>query len=308
MPDLSPQDAALLELLRLLKARDYRFVAPTPATRRANLRRRTDDLASDLRDVFGWSLPFSDDCPDAEVLTLLRRAGAVRRTRAGERSTVRVASLGSQLFLHGPGADDDEPVFFGPDSYRFARFVTEALSGQSPRRIVDIGTGSGAGGLVAASVCPDAEIVLTDVNPRALRLARINAAAAGVEADLIEGAGIDPVPGSFDVALLNPPYIAGDSGPTYSAGGDMHGARLALDLSRAIVDRLQPGGRLLLYTGAPIVHGGSDPLRDALAVLPDIHLDYQETDPDVFGLLIGNRSYRGVERIAVVNAVLTRRG
>lgn len=303
---LNDADQALLTLLRRLAEQDYAFVTPTPETHRRNLARREDQRARDLRDVFGWNLPFGS-VPGAEIIDLLRRADAVEQTPKGERSAVRVASVGERLFLHSSfPTEAEDAVFFGPDSYRFAALIERELAGHCPRRIVDVGAGSGVGGILAADLCPAASVVLTDVNERALALARLNAAAAGIEAKIVHGDGVEPVEGGFDLALLNPPYIADDGERTYRDGGDLHGAKLAIDLSRTIVERLDPGGRMILYTGSAIV-GGRDRQREELAAIPGCTLDYRELDPDVFGEELEKPAYADVERIAVVAAILTKR-
>lgn len=92
---------ALLELLRLLDARGYRFVTATPATHRRVVSRPGRREAADLRDLLGWSLPFAPATAPPEVLALLRRAGAVEEAGNGLlRATVRVSSVREALFLH----------------------------------------------------------------------------------------------------------------------------------------------------------------------------------------------------------------
>jgi hypothetical protein len=95
---------------------------------------------------------------------------------------------------------------------------------------------------------------------------------------------------------------------TYRHGGDLHGARLSLDWTLAAARRLEPGGRMLLYTGSAIV-GGRDALRETLErTLPDLGctLRYREIDPDVFGEELEKPAYAEVERIAVVGAVVAK--
>jgi hypothetical protein len=97
-----------------------------------------------------------------------------------------------------------------------------------------------------------------------------------------------------------------DSDRTYRDGGGMHGAALSLDWSLASARRLEPGGRMLLYTGAAIVDG-RDRLRDELEQrLPGLgcSLRYREIDPDVFGEELEKPAYADVERIAAVGAVI----
>jgi len=67
-------------------------------------------------------------------------------------------------------------VFFGPDSYRFVRFLQQHWP-VGVRHIVDLGAGSGAGGIAAAKLAPGSRVTLVDTNGRALALARVNAAA-----------------------------------------------------------------------------------------------------------------------------------
>jgi len=112
----------------------------------------------------------------------------------------------------------------------------------------------------------------------------------------------------FDLILANPPYIGGAPGRLYSDGGGALGVDAALSWTRASVARLKPGGRMLLYSGAPVVQDG-DLLRASLQSLCDAQactLAYREIDPDVFPATLLHRAYWGVERIAAVGAVITR--
>lgn len=308
------EDAALLALLGALRTRGYAFTAPTPETHRRVLARGDKARARDLRDVFGWSARFDREVVGEELLTLMRRAGVLDETGPALASRVRVASLDDRLFLHSayPPAGEDA-VFFGPDSYRFAAFLRREL-GRSPEpaRLVDIGTGSGVGAVVAAALRPGARVLATDVNARALRLAAVNAAFAEVEVEMRATSGLEGVEGAFDIVVANPPYIGGDTQRTYRAGGQMLGAQVSVDWARSAMARLAPSGRLLLYTGAAIV-GGEDRLRRALEEAAGgadgaFDLSYEELDPDVFGEQLDDPAYREAERIAVVGAVVVRRG
>lgn len=301
--------AALATLLSDLRRQDYRFVPPTPATHARVVGRPDKRQARSLRDVFGWSLPFAPDLLPHAMLDALHAADAFEVKGDLLRSRVRVASLDTHLFLHSAYPTSSEhSVFFGPDSYRFVEFVRAELSGVQARRLVDIGTGSGVGGLMAAASLPNTQITLLDANPAALRLAAVNAHYAGLEAELVHGRGIDEMVGAVDLVLANPPYMADEEGRTYRDGGDMHGARVSLDWTLASAQRLSPGGRILLYTGVAIVDG-RDALREALdRALPKLGctLRYREIDPDVFGEDLVKPAYGQVERIAVIGAVVTR--
>lgn len=298
---------ALLALLHRLRSLDYRFVTITPASHARVLAREPGRTARNLRDALGWSLPFVPGSLDAEAERLLARAGALRQDGTLARATVRVSSLGDLLFVHSAyPTDDEQAVFFGPDTYRFVQAIEAELERRrlGEGQVVDIGAGAGVGGIVAATLAPGARITLTDVNPAALRLARVNAAFAGIEVTTVETDNLEPVTGPVDLALANPPYIMDDAGRAYRDGGELFGGSTALAMARQGAARLAPGGRLLLYTGAAIVEG-RNPLRDALQALATaegLAFACRETDPDVFGEELASRKYAQVERIALIVA------
>lgn len=312
--DAREADAALLALLRLLRRRDYAFVTPTPATHARIVARADRQEARTLADMLGWNLPFAPGTIDAEAEALLDHAGMLAPVGGRRRALVRVSSLGDALLLHsGYPTDDAQAVFFGPDSYRFADLIRAEI-GACPRRpdavLVDIGTGSGVGAIVAAGLCPDVAVAMTDINPQAIRFARINAQAAGLAVSAHVGSGLDPVDGPIDLAMANPPFIIDSPGRLYRDGGEMHGGAVSLDLARAAMAKLAPDGRLILYTGSAIVRG-HDGLRAALAAAcadRDCEMRYREVDPDVFGEELDGPAYREVDRIALVAAVVRKRG
>jgi len=295
-------DAGLLELLGYLKRHGYRFQAVTPATH-ARVLARPASAAPDLRDVFGWNRPFREDRLEPELFRLMKRAGIVEEGSQGMRSVLRVASLGDDLFFHSAyPTEDTDAVFFGPDTYRFARFMRERWP-ENARHVVDMGTGSGAGGIVAARLAPEAAITLVDVNAEALRLARVNAQAAGVAAEFRQDGALPP---GADVVIANPPYMMDSGRRAYRDGGDLLGGALALDWTRQALARLAPGGTLLLYTGASVADG-SAPLVAALqgaCAQAGASCEIEELDPDVFGEELEQPAYAEVERIAAIGAVI----
>lgn len=290
-------------LLDHLRAQDYHFITPTPATHARVIARPDMAAATDLRGAFGWSLPFAPDLLPQALRTALLEMQVLERAGADRlHSRVRVSSLDDGLFLHSayPTTSPDS-VFFGPDSYRFVRFIAAELEQvPCPVRIVDLGAGSGVGGIMAARLCPGADVVLLDINPAALELAAVNARAAGVPATTLEAGSLAKVEGPVDLILANPPFIIDAEERTYRHGGDMDGARVSYDWTLASAERLQSGGRMLLYTGVAI-RDGQDPLRTALERdLSGCTLRYRELDPDIFGEELDRPAYAGIERIAAV--------
>lgn len=301
----APGDAALLELLSRLDAAGYDFVSPTPAVHGLVARRRRADEADLLRDVLGWGRAFHAETAPAWLLNVLTEADALREDADGLRARIRVSRLDGRLHLHSASSAEEQAVFLGPDSYRYVRFLRQTLRGSAWRQALEIGVGAGAGALAIAALDPEASVVATDINPQALRLCRLNARHAGLPIDLRPGGF--PAEGVWDLIAANPPYMAGRSGRLYRDGGGQYGAEVALEWAKEALSRLAPGGRLLLYTGAPVV-AGQDLVRTALATLADrrgARLVYEEIDPDVFGASLARASYAQVERIAAVGGVIT---
>jgi methylase of polypeptide subunit release factors len=304
---LADRDAALLALGRALKARGYQFTTITPASHQ-RVNARAAKPCRRLEDIFGWNRPFrSGDLP-ADLLHHLGEAGALETADQQVRSTVRFSTLGHQLFAHSSfPTEQADAVFFGPDTYRFARMIRQSLlekGAKSGARIIDIGSGSGAGGLYAGTFAdPSSTVVLTDINTGALRFCRINAALNGVRnVEIVESDLFAAVTGPFDLIVSNPPYLVDPQARLYRHGGGALGSDLSVRIVDQGIARLAPGGRLLLYTGSAIV-AGRDAFYETLAARLSnrpVQFSYEEIDPDVFGEELAHPPYDQAERIAVV--------
>ena len=312
---------ALGLVLRHLSVSGYRFTTPTPLTHQRVLAHRGPQLAATLSDVFGWNMPFKIATCDGmtrELLAAMRGAGVLQTREEALQSGVRVASVGDDLFVHStyPTTQDDA-VFFGPDTYRFSRFIQQGAidvqsTGGQPIRLLDVGCGSGAGGIIAArTLCHlgPLEVNMNDLNPLALRYTAINANFAGIAIKPALGNALRAVKGNFDLIISNPPYLDDSAQRAYRHGGARLGRALSVRIGEEALARLAPGGRLLLYTGVAIVKGVDGFLADMQPVLNDAQFEwsYAEIDPDVFSEELEQPIYKNADRIAVVGLTVTRK-
>lgn len=308
-------DDALFRVGAWLRTSGYHFVTVTPATHaRVNARPRSGPAES-LQEVFGWSRPFMPSLLPPEVLGWLERADVLEDAAGLLRSKVRYSSLGASLYVHSayPTTDADA-VFFGPDTYRFAALIRRTLAASARTHVdcvVDVGCGTGAGGIVAVNALQHTspQLILADINASALRYARVNAALAATPyASFRQGDLFEVIDQPIDLVVANPPYLLDPEARLYRHGGGELGGGLSTRIVVEGLRRLAAGGTLILYTGAAIV-GGRDTFFESIASVlrvADVSFDYAELDPDVFGEELAAPAYAHVERIAAVALVVTR--
>jgi 16S rRNA (guanine1207-N2)-methyltransferase len=77
-------------------------------------------------------------------------------------------------------------------------------------RVLDLGCGYGAVGISIAKVYPDTDVVMVDINRRAVKLAKLNAKLNGVgNTDIYSSNLFEEVDKKFDTIIVNPPQKAG---------------------------------------------------------------------------------------------------
>ncbi|GLK90340.1 class I SAM-dependent methyltransferase [Pseudomonas turukhanskensis] len=315
-PDVKPRGygerEALLQLGQALEQLGYSFTTVTPLTHQRVNARPGNELAEHLRDVFGWSRPFKDGVLDDSMLRFLEHANSLLTQGDTWHSAVRWSTLHGRLFVHSRfPTQEQDAVFFGPDSYRFIQALLAHLHDE-PRehlRIADIGCGAGVGAIVAALERPHSEVWALDINPKALLYTEVNAELAGAaNVRTLHSDVLKQVDGEFDLIIANPPYMADAEQRAYRDGGGEHGAGLSIAIVEAALARLSPGGSLLLYTGVAMFDG-TDPFFTAVSDrlrAAGCEWQYWEMDSDVFGEELLEPAYQQAERIAAVVLRVTR--
>lgn len=103
----------------------------------------------------------------------------------------------------------DAGVFSRGELDSGTRILLEALPEALHGRILDLGCGWGPVGICVGLENPEAQIVFSDVNERALSLTQNNAAKYGVNGTFVQSDGFSNIEGSFDCVITNPPIRTG---------------------------------------------------------------------------------------------------
>ena len=86
--------------------------------------------------------------------------------------------------------------------------LVETAIGLTPKRVLDLGTGTGAIALAIADELPDCDLVATDTSGEALSLARENARDLGLADRVRFEPGSVPADERFDLLVANLPYVS----------------------------------------------------------------------------------------------------
>jgi release factor glutamine methyltransferase len=176
-----------------------------------------------------------------------------------------------------------------PETETLVELTLDRMDRNTPCRVADLGTGSGAIALAIASECPCCEVIATDRSPQALAVAQSNAERLGIRnVQFLAGHWCEALPKqAFDVILSNPPYIDADD-PHLAAGDVRFEPRSALvagtdgmdeliQIAACSFGHLRPGGWLLLE------HGYEQGER-TVRLLLDRGYESVSDHADVFGL------------------------
>ncbi len=190
-----------------------------------------------------------------------------------------------------------------PETELLVEKALEILSetpASSPRKILEMGTGSGAIVLALAAERPDCLFFASDRSPRALAVAQENARRhqPDMKIRFFGGDWFDPLRKGgifFDLIISNPPYIRRDEiaglqpevaryEPLTALDGGPDGLDDLRHIIRAAPEWLVPGGMLLLETG-------SDQRQDVIRI---------GEDTGAYDSIRVIRDYAGLDRVAIM--------
>jgi release factor glutamine methyltransferase len=176
-----------------------------------------------------------------------------------------------------------------PTSERLVAAALARIDGEA--RVADVGTGGGALAIAIAARRPQAVVWATDVDERAVALARANVARFGLgdRVFVCNGALLQPVPAQLDLIVANLPYLAAASagehaelrtepfGAVFAAGDGLGPYRRLVDAAASWLARdgtllLQLDRRILaarredlLGLGTALCAGADDAIRGVVA-------------------------------------------
>ncbi len=179
-----------------------------------------------------------------------------------------VAYLIGEWSFHGLDLDISPEVLIPRDDTEVlaGQAILRAREVQGPARVLDLCAGSGCVGLAVAAECPEAQVLLGEVDEGALRVCRQNIRRNGL-VNRVRACAADALekpPAAlwdFDVIAANPPYIPtadidglDDSVRLYEPRIALDGGADGLDFYRAITTlwtvSLRLGGWLICEVGA----------------------------------------------------------
>lgn len=136
--------------------------------------------------------------------------------------------------------------------------LTESLDIRIGEKVLEIGTGSGIVSIQCA--LNGADVVCGDINPRAVAIARRNAAANGVDIDVRETDVYSNIEGRFDTIVFNLPYLPvedeGELAKAWSGGPD--GLGPLPRLLEGAPEHLLPDGRVVVVVSSLMDRAGLD--------------------------------------------------
>lgn len=110
---------------------------------------------------------------------------------------------------HALAFETDAGVFSKEHIDKGTSLLLDCLPESFDGRALDLGCGWGAVGVCMAAQWPAAQVVMTDINARAVELAQKNLARNQLRGEALQGEGLSHLDGTFGLIATNPPIRAG---------------------------------------------------------------------------------------------------
>ena len=175
-----------------------------------------------------------------------------------------------------------------PDSELLIELALTLLPAGKPCKIIDLGTGSGILAITLAAERQLADVIATDLSPKALAIAQHNATALNTaNVRFLQSRWFDDVTdSSFDLVISNPPYIA--SGDPHLQQGDVRfepGEALVSGENGLKDIRLIAGQarQHLKNNGHLLIEHGYNQQAEVQAIFKTLNYRHVATHPDLSG-------------------------
>jgi release factor glutamine methyltransferase len=208
-----------------------------------------------------------DDAPVDAMTAALFRVAAQRRS-AGEPLAY---ITGTREFWSMPFVVTPAVLVPRPETELLVELCLAHLDA-APRRVADLGTGSGAIALALASKRPQWQLIATDASAAALEIAAINRQRLQQpQLELRQGSWCDAlVETDFDAIVSNPPYVAASHPALRDLAHEPASALIAADEGYADLFAIAASARQHLKPGGLLLEHGADQaarLQQQLATL-----------------------------------------
>ena len=216
---------------------------------------------------------------DSTVTLTAEKQSEIERDTQALREQVPVQYvLGYETFGSRRFAVSPDVLIPRPETYELVEWCAATLSAHTAPHLLDVGTGSGCIAVSLALELPHAQVEAWDISPRALTVARHNAAQLGAQVDFREVDLLQVIEEQaaeqreYDLIVSNPPYIPAGEAPTMADNVVQHEPHTALfvpdydpllfyrALAVLATERLHPEGALLVETHTDFARPPADRL------------------------------------------------
>ncbi|MDR2420312.1 MAG: peptide chain release factor N(5)-glutamine methyltransferase [Puniceicoccales bacterium] len=173
--------------------------------------------------------------------------------------------LGESDFYNISLRNDRRALIPRPETEELLEWIVTTWKNQPPKRILDLGTGSGAIGIALAKAFFKSEVIAIDIDSDALDLAMENAERNHVHnIAFVQSHWFENVCGCFDLIVANPPYLTAteiqnadpevrDYEPIKALYAEQEGMADLLQILKTAPKFLNPSASLIMEMG--LEHG-----------------------------------------------------